>query len=177
MSGLYNTPSVRLFIFDKRYSMNKRILLLIFLTSIFSPGFSQGATQSRATVDQLTWLVGTWKRTNSKAGQSGFETWSKVSSTELRGRGITMRGSDTVFVEKIRIISKDKELYYVADVPENKEPVYFRIIELKEGGFTCENPEHDFPKKISYSRQGNKLHATISGNGKAITYLFEKTSN
>jgi len=169
---------MRLFIFDKRNSMNKHILLLIFLTSVFSPARSQSTQESNpTTVDQLAWLVGTWKRTNSKTSQSGFETWNKISSTELRGRGVSMRGSDTLFVEKIRIISKDGDLYYVADVPENKEPVYFRLSELKEGGFTCENPEHDFPKKINYSLQGNKLRATISGNGKSIDYLFEKSKN
>jgi hypothetical protein len=85
-----------------------------------------------------------------------------------------MQGEDTVFVEKIKIVVKDRELYYVADVPENKEPVYFKIVELGTTGFVCENPAHDFPKKISYQLSGADLKAQISGDGKSIDYLFTK---
>jgi hypothetical protein len=157
--------------------MNKVVLLPIFFALIFSSVKSQSSNQSTyLTVDQLKWLEGTWTRTNSKAGQSGIELWKKVSSTELSGRGVTMHGSDTAFVEKLRIVVRDGNLFFVADVPENQKPVYFRLTEVKQNSFTCENPEHDFPKKIAYSLQGNKLNATISGDGKAMQYLFERTS-
>jgi hypothetical protein len=85
-----------------------------------------------------------------------------------------MNGSDTSFVEKIRIVVKDNELNYVADVPENKEPIYFKFTELTATGFVCENPAHDFPKKISYQLDGKNLKATISGDGKSMDYLFVK---
>jgi hypothetical protein len=134
---------------------------------------SQQSAQSPASsVENLKWLEGSWKRTNTKAGRSGMELWTKVSSTELKGKGITMHGTDTAFVEKLRIVVRDGELYYVADVPENQKPVYFRFTELKASSFTCENPDHDFPKKISYSVNDNRLSAKISGDGKEIEYLF-----
>lgn len=90
------------------------------------------------------------------------------------GRGFNLKGVDTVFVEKIKIVVKDNELYYVADVPENKGEVYFRFIHFSRDGFVCENPQHDFPKKIAYSFDGKTLRATISGDGKQMDYLFEK---
>jgi hypothetical protein len=62
----------------------------------------------------------------------------------------------------------------VADVPENKEPVYFKLTTITDHSFTCENPQHDFPKTISYIKDGIKLKATISGNGKSIEYLFDR---
>jgi hypothetical protein len=156
--------------------MNKNVFVLMFFALIFSNVKSQTANQSaHSTVDQLKWLEGTWTRTNSKAGQSGIEMWKKVSSTELSGRGVAMQGSDTVFVEKLRIIVRDGNLFYVADVPENQNPVFFRLTEIKKNSFTCENPDHDFPKKIAYNLQGNKLQAKISGDGKVIDYLFERT--
>lgn len=155
--------------------MNKNVLLPILFALIFSSVKSQTANQStHSTIDQLKWLEGTWTRTNSKAGQSGFELWKRVSSTELTGKGVTMHGGDTTFVEKLRIIVRDGNLFYVADVPENQKPVFFRVTEIKQNSFTCENPDHDFPKKIAYSLQVNKLQATISGDGKAIEYLFER---
>jgi len=87
-----------------------------------------------------------------------------------------MHGSDTAFVEKLGIIVRDGDLFYVADVPENQQPVYFRLTEIKQNSFTCENPEHDFPKKLAYSLKGNKLHAIISGDGKSMEFFFEKSN-
>lgn len=129
------------------------------------------------TSDQLAkmeWLLGNWNRTNAKPGRTGVEIWSKKSDNELTGRGIAMKGVDTVFVEKLKIIHKDKKCYYVADVAQNKSEVFFEITSINDKGFVCENPNHDFPKKIEYRLEGGQLKATISGNGRAIDYLFEK---
>jgi hypothetical protein len=123
---------------------------------------------------KLGWVVGAWNRTNVKPGQSGNERWIKISATELNGFGLTMRAKDTISFEKLKLVVKDDNIFYVADVPENKEPVYFRLTEISDTSFSCENPDHDFPKKIIYQKEGSKLRATISGNGKSIDYLFEK---
>jgi hypothetical protein len=124
-------------------------------------------------IQKLSWLEGTWERINSKPGRSGVEEW-RQSGDMLSGRGISLKGLDTVFVEKLRIVLREDKIYYVADVPENKKLVYFGITQLNDGGFTCENPDHDFPKKISYKLEGNRLTAVVSGDGKSIVYLFQK---
>jgi hypothetical protein len=62
----------------------------------------------------------------------------------------------------------------VADVPENKGLVYFKFTATTDHSFTCENPTHDYPKKIIYDHQGNTLKVTISGDGKSNTFLFER---
>lgn len=123
---------------------------------------------------KLNWLVGAWTLTNARAGQSGYERWWKSSPFELRGYGVTMKGRDTVFMEKLRILVWEDNLYYVADVHENEKTVYFKFTEIGNRGFVCENPDHDFPKKIAYRLAGDKLNATISGNGKSTDYLFIK---
>jgi hypothetical protein len=123
---------------------------------------------------KLQWLAGDWNRINPKPGQSGHERWLKISDTELKGWGITMKGTDTAFVEKLRLMVKDNLIFYVAETTDNKEPVYFTLTRLTTDSFECENPKHDFPKKISYRHKGNTIKATISGNGKSIDYAFEK---
>jgi hypothetical protein len=77
-------------------------------------------------------------------------------------------------LEKLKIVSRPDGIFYVADITENKAPVYFRMTEISNTGFICENPEHDFPKKISYQKDGSKLKATTSGNGKSNDFFFEK---
>lgn len=121
----------------------------------------------------LFWLAGTWHRTNVKAGRTAHERWVKTADG-LQGWGVSMSGVDTSFVEKLRILTKDNKLYYVADVPQNKESTYFLITEVTPTSFVCENPNHDFPKRIAYQADGNKLKATISGDGKSIDYFFER---
>ena len=125
-------------------------------------------------LSQVEWLLGTWNRTNAKPGRTGIEEWKKVSDTELHGRGISMKGTDTTFIEKIKIVKKEDTLYYVADVAHNKNEIVFKFISLTNNSFVCENPNHDFPKKISYQFDGNVLKASISGDGKSIEYLFER---
>ena len=92
----------------------------------------------------------------------------------MQGIGIAMKGRDTVFVEKFRLVIKGNNIFYVADVPGNKQPVDFKLTEISKKGFTCENPEHDFPKRIRYQKEDNTIKATISGNGKSVDYLFDK---
>lgn len=148
-----------------------RILLILVLISDFA--FSQSLTEAQK-LEKLSWLEGTWNRTNVKAGHTAHERWVRTNQSGFQGWGVSMNGVDTSFVEKLKIITKDNEVYYVADVPDNKELTYFKVTELTDTGFVCEAPEHDFPKKISYQVSGRKLKATISGNGKSIDYFFEK---
>jgi hypothetical protein len=54
-------------------------------------------------------------------------------------------------MEMITVLIRDDAIYYVADVPQNQQPVYFKFTEITESGFACENPDHDFPKKIILS--------------------------
>ncbi|MEJ0031063.1 MAG: DUF6265 family protein [Bacteroidota bacterium] len=138
--------------------------ILILMLFVVTTGYAQDLAK-------VEWLNGTWNRTNAKPGRSGSEMWTK-NNNELIGRGVTMKGVDTAFVEKLKIVAKDGKLFYVADVPENKTTVWFEFTSLTDKGFVCENPKHDFPKKISYSLDGDNLKAVISGDGKEIDYLF-----
>ncbi len=153
----------------------RKIPLFLFLTLTVHVLAAQ-STSKKATdnFSKLQWMLGIWTRTTNEPGQSGMESWSKVSSGEFLGKGITMKGTDTLFVEKLKLILKDDDIYYVSDVPENPSPVSFKITAISTNGFTCENPSHDFPKKISYQLNGKSLKATISGDGKSIDYHFTK---
>ena len=68
--------------------------------------------------------------------------------------GVTMKGKDTVFVEKFKLVIKHNNIYYTADVPQNKQVVDFKLTEISETAFTCENSEHDFPKRSGIKKTG-----------------------
>ncbi len=133
---------------------------------------SVGQTRLAKELEKLSWIEGQWNRTNVREGRTAFEKWVVESPGKLSGLGITLRGADTVFVEKLAIVLEAGDVYYVADVPENPNPIKFRFTELNDGGFVCENPQHDFPKRIAYVLSGDNLKATISDSTKSIDYLF-----
>lgn len=121
----------------------------------------------------FSWLEGIWERQNTKPGTMAYEVWKKHGKL-LMGKGLTLRGSDTVFVEKLRLVNIEGAWNYTAEVSHNAGPTYFKITSWSEDGFVSENPEHDFPKKIEYKLDGDLLTATISGDGKEIPFLFIK---
>lgn len=150
--------------------------LIALLLALFAEGL-QAQDITKETIDnfnKLTWLTGTWNRTNVKPGRKAHERWEMVGSHAMKGFGVTMKEQDTAFVEKLQLVIKDNKIWYVADVAHNKAPVFFELTAIANDGFTCENPAHDFPKKIVYKLNGDKLIATISGDGKAFDYLFER---
>ena len=112
------------------------------------------------------------ERTNVKPGETAYEKWEKISKKEFSGIGFKLNGKDTVFVEKLKIVVKDDKLFYIADVSHNAAPTYFEIKEREVSGFVASNPNHDFPKQISYRIAGKKLTVEISGDGKSVFFDF-----
>lgn len=152
--------------------MSTKKLLLIISLLLFVADASNAQESNKQKFKKLEWLTGTWNRTNAEAGQSGYETWAKVSDLKLSGKGVTLKGKKTIFVENLEFIVMGTDIFYKVVVTGEKKPVYFKLTALSNDGFTCENPKHDFPKKITYTHNGNKAKAVISGNGQSIDYLF-----
>ncbi|MEQ8361234.1 MAG: DUF6265 family protein [Cyclobacteriaceae bacterium] len=149
---------------------------ILFLFPLFTLLACSASSSLQDDFIKINWLKGYWERVNAKEGRSAHERWEEVSDQELKGWGVSMRGSDTAFMEVLRIVVKDGALHYVADVPENPNPVFFKFTSIDETGFICENPVHDFPKKIEYQLRGDTLKAITSGDGKELVFDFVKAS-
>jgi len=155
----------------------KKTKLLLTLVILLIAINSNAQETIKQKFKKLEWLIGTWDRTNAGAGKSGYETWSKVSDVKLIGKGVSLEGKKIVFVENLAFIAVGADLFYTVVVTGEKKPVYFKLTALSDDGFTCENPKHDFPKKITYRRSGNTVKAVISGNGQSIDYIFVRKAN
>mgnify|MGYP001156540123 CR=1 FL=1 len=149
--------------------------LLLSTTLLIAAAACSSQKEDKNDFEKFSWLKGQWDKTNMKEDRSAHERWEEVTDQELKGWGVSMRGSDTSFMELLQIVKKDGDLYYVADVPENPNPVFFRFTTIHENGFIAENPEHDFPKRIEYQLRGDSLKAITSGDGKELIFEFVKT--
>lgn len=152
--------------------MHQMLLFVLLLAG--APSSSLQAEEMAPQLRQMEWLVGTWRRVDLPEGRSGYERWTYNGVQGFNGVGVSERGGKTVFEEKLRIVEKDGAVHYVADVAENAEPVYFKLTELSENELTFENPAHDFPQKIAYRRDGERLHVTVSAGDKATEFEFER---
>jgi hypothetical protein len=154
----------------------KKVSLLTASLILCIVSFAQVTTNTSLT--DFNWLIGKWERTNNRPGQNTYETWAKESDTKFTSFGWTMRGKDTVVAEKVTLTFKGNDIYYIADVSENTAAVNFKVIERSPEKFVAANPEHDFPKQITYTKNAdNMMTAVISGNGREIVYQFKKLTN
>lgn len=152
------------------------VIVLVLLSNMFC---SQNIT--RDTQDTLgsfskyefNWLLGDWQRMNDRPGRITYEHWTRISSSEYRGLGYTLRNGDTIFKEHIKLhLDQGKWIFAVSGVNEN--PTLFQVTRTSRMSFTCENKENEFPKFIEYSLNDRKLQAKISGDGQEVVFSFEK---
>lgn len=146
--------------------------LFLLITVIVLSTASYGQETAAQKFKKLSWLSGKWIRTNAKPGETGYETWTTTADNKLVGKGVTLKGKKTIFVEHLEFIIRDNVIYYTVMITGEKKPVYFKLTALTDNGFTCENAQHDFPKKIVYKKTGDKVKAVISGGGQSIDYDF-----
>lgn len=125
---------------------------------------------------KLEWLTGKWE------GIQGIglyhEEWEKISDG-FKGRAYFIKKGEILNSESLVIYSRDSEIYYEADVSHNPQPVSFKMTFLDNDKVIFENPNHDFPQKITYEKkQDGFLLATIealqNGKGKKVEFNLKK---
>ena len=126
-------------------------------------------------IKKAEWLIGTWE--NKTPTGSMYETWRKVNDNELVGKSYRVKEKDTIVFENIRLINEPGGLFYVPTVKNQNDglPVRFAIKTISETQMVFENEQHDFPKRISYTKISTvSLVAEISGtkNGQERKQTF-----
>lgn len=138
------------------------VILLILTGTVLSTTTSG---QQRQAIQQLSWLCGTWE--NKTAKGILYETWVPVSNTFYQGKSYMLHQKDTVVLETIQLTVRKGVLCYIPAVTrQNKgQAVVFTLSSIDDSNVVFENPAHDFPQRISYTRiTADSLIAEISGS-------------
>jgi len=121
-----------------------------------------GCTEKAAENPPLDWIVGHWCA--SLDGASAEEVWQPPEDGVYVGAGRTRdHGNDSM--EYLRIAEVDGVQSYIAQ-PAGQPPTPFKRTAGGESWVRFENPDHDFPQRIEYRREGDMLHAEIAGPNK-----------
>jgi hypothetical protein len=127
-----------------------------------------------APLADLSWLSGDWRRC--KEGEIVEERWLGPRGGLLIGANLTSSKGRASF-ENLRIAASDDTWTYWA-APMGRAPVPFRMVEAGPQRAVFANPEHGFPARIVYWREGDELLARIEGSIKykpaAVEWRFAK---
>jgi Domain of unknown function (DUF6265) len=126
-------------------------------------------------IQKAEWLIGIWENKTQKG--SIYETWTKSGDKEFSGKSYSVKDKDTIVFENIRIMQENKKLFYIPTVKNQNEglPVRFASKTISENQLVFENPQHDFPQIIAYTKiTSDSLIAEISGtkNGQKRKQTF-----
>ena len=141
--------------------------LIIFSLLVLTLCFCSPKTK---TINELDWLIGT--RSTEQNGQIIYESWVKTNDQLLSGKSFFVENNDTNILETIEIKIIDNETFYCPAVSNQNEgkAIEFKLTSDNPNKLIFENPDHDFPKKIVYIKEGNNINAWIEGNGKKIPF-------
>jgi len=132
------------------------------LATLVMLGFAGTGASEPQTTD-FSWISGHWCGTSNDVRIE--EYWLPPHGGVVLGVARTLKGDETVEFEYTRIVlMQDKVPAFIAQ-PEGGAPTSFVRTAGGANWARFENPEHDYPKRVEYRREGDKLHGEISGPG------------
>lgn len=129
---------------------------LLFASLILLAGCTLTRAASQPAAQTLNWLTGCWQ---SEDG-STREIWSQSEDGYYFGYSVVLKEDKVVFFEQMRIDPGGMPTFQA--YPRGAGPSGFPAVSLTEKGVTFANPDHDYPQKITYIREGDALKAVIS---------------
>lgn len=154
------------------------IVVFTFCTNYSSNKTDNTNSSKYINIEKANWLLGNWQ--NSSTDGKYHENWEKKNDSTLIGSSYFIVGNDTVSSECISLEERGYEMFYIPIVKNqnDEKPIIFTLTSLNNSQLVFENPNHDFPQKITYSQvTSDSLVAVISGlvKGKEKSQNFPMT--
>lgn len=145
----------------------KTIIGLLTIFTLFSFSEKQEAPK-------LSFLEGLWK----SEAQGNYETWQVVNDNELKGSSYQMKNGKKITSEYLSIKTEGGKTTYTAIVigQNNGLPVDFVLNTAVKGKLSFENLNHDFPKKIQYTKLDDRTFfvEVLGDNDQGFSYRMVK---
>jgi len=140
-------------------------LLLLPLGLLAADPRPPGQATAVAAINQLAWLAGHWRM--EKGGRVVDEQWMAPAAGVMLGMSRTIARGKVVEHEFIQIREGPGGALYFIALPSGQKEAAFQVVSLSATEAVFENPQHDFPQRISYRLQSDgSLLAAIEGPGR-----------
>lgn len=162
--------------------MKKQILLLSLLTLSVLTACKKEQTlrlsekkKKLEKLEQAGWFLGEWKNTTPEMDFT--ETWVKETDSSYKAQSYIIADKDTVFFEHVLLeVANDSLFYRVYERKEKlSQAVSFYATKIDKNEIVFENPKHDFPNKIIYSKiTRDSIVACIYGSKKTEMFSMKR---
>jgi hypothetical protein len=135
----------------------------------------RASAQTPLMLADISWMAGDWQ-TAPGGKRQVEEHWTQVAGASMLGMSRTVAGDKTVEFEYLRIEQRADGIYYVAHPQARCPATEFKLTRASASEAVFENPQHDFPKRITYRKSEDSLTATVDGGegSKAITFAYRR---
>lgn len=161
--------------------MKKTILVSVLFATLFVASCKKEEEKALQEIDKVKWIVGEWEN-KSKDGVL-TENWERISDTVFDAVCYFVHGKDTLHNEKIRLKQAENAIIYSPTVKgENgNRPVHFKMTSINANELVFENPKHDYPQKIVYTKVTEdslvtKISGMIKGKPYSESYPMKKVN-
>lgn len=144
---------------------------LVLLAALTSPLAAQG----RTLVD-VHWLAGCWERARPTSRM--VELWTPAVNNVMTGTSYSITDTSQRELEQLRLFARGDTLIYEAH-PSTQRMNEFKSTKITAQEIVFEDPEHDFPQKITYRRVGTDSLIVVTegdraGRAQPVIFAFRK---
>jgi len=133
----------------------------------------QSSEALRPTLKELGFMAGCWRGASAN-GAVIDEYYTPPSDNVMLGVSRYTKGGRVTGYEFSTITARGDSDLVLTPRPEGQTPAEFSLTKLEPGAAVWSNPQHDFPRVISYRKLGNdSLVARIEGPGPGGTRSSE----
>ena len=120
----------------------------------------------------LAWLTGAWVGVDDE-GVTIEEHWTHAHGGSLLGAGRSSKDGRLLFYEFLRIEKRAGDTVFVA-MPRGGKATEFVRVSSEPNSLVVVNEKHDFPKRISYRKNGEAIVVRISAGAKARGWTLRR---
>jgi len=141
--------------------MFRALLLMLASTVAFAQeGLQYKNVANPKHVASLSWMAGSWVQDKGKTVV--LESWVGPNHGLMAAVNVSAWDTGKTSYEFLRIVDTAESMSYMAS-PSGREPVEFKFKEAIGQRVVFENEKNDYPQRIIYWRDGDKLGARIEG--------------
>ncbi|GIZ10565.1 DUF6265 family protein [Flavobacterium sp. UMI-01] len=149
--------------------------ITLFSLLIACASCSKSTKSDNELIRSSEWILGKWEQQSSEGKLT--ENWVKTNDSTLTATSFFIREKDTIHKEYVSLQQVGDSLIFKTKIigQNNNQPLVFSSKEEIENQLQFENPNQDYPQKISYSTpKANQLVVQISGKqlGKPSTEKY-----
>jgi len=131
------------------------------ITATMALALLPAAASAQAEAAFPAWLAGAWSLADGEGGWTE-EFWTPprgglMIGASREGKGDALRSWETIRIQR----KADGSIVFIAQ-PGGAPPVEFQMVKQDAGSIEFANPAHDYPQRIRYWREDNRLSAEIS---------------